>query len=81
MDRQHQDFEEDLIHRIIELALLEDKVQDDVTTNSLLDYDRVVTARVTAKEEGIISGIPVFTAVFRAVDPGIGITVLRGDGS
>jgi nicotinate-nucleotide pyrophosphorylase (carboxylating) len=79
MDKQYQDFEEDLIRRIIELALLEDKVQDDVTTNSLLDYDREVTARVTAKEEGIISGIPVFAAVFQAVDPGIVITVFKGD--
>jgi nicotinate-nucleotide pyrophosphorylase (carboxylating) len=81
MDKQeNQTFAEDLICRIIELALVEDRVRDDVTTNSLLGYDREVTARVTAKENGIISGTQVFSAVFQTLDPGIKIKVFKGDG-
>lgn len=67
--------------QIIRLALSEDKVRNDVTTNSLLDYDREVTARVTAKEDGIISGTGVFTDTFQMVDPGISVLVLKEDGS
>jgi nicotinate-nucleotide pyrophosphorylase (carboxylating) len=67
--------------QIIRLALSEDKVQDDITTNSLLDYDRDVTARVTAKEDGIISGTAVFTDTFQIVDAGISVEVLKGDGT
>ncbi|NIM16865.1 MAG: carboxylating nicotinate-nucleotide diphosphorylase [Candidatus Aminicenantes bacterium] len=81
MDRQkNQTFAEDLIRQIIELALVEDRARDDVTTNSLLDYDREVTARVTAKEDGIISGIQVFSAAFQTLDPGIKIKVFKEDG-
>lgn len=67
--------------QIIRLALSEDKVLEDITTNSLLEYDREVTARVTAKAEGIISGTGVFTDTFRIVDEGVSVEVLKGDGS
>jgi nicotinate-nucleotide pyrophosphorylase (carboxylating) len=68
-----------LMQRLIDLALEEDKVTEDVTTNSLLSFDREVFARVSAKEEGIISGVPVFIAVFQTVDPAIKIKVIKGD--
>jgi nicotinate-nucleotide pyrophosphorylase (carboxylating) len=67
--------------RLIEMALLEDRVREDVTTNSLLEFDRYVTARVTAKEDGIISGTHVFIETFHAVDPAVNIQVFKGDGS
>lgn len=70
-----------LTERIIQLALLEDNVQQDVTTNSLEEFDRPVTARVTTKEDGIISGTDIFTRTFRAVDPNVAVEVLKGDGS
>ncbi|HLP46178.1 MAG TPA: carboxylating nicotinate-nucleotide diphosphorylase [Candidatus Kapabacteria bacterium] len=76
-----QAFEESLTKQIINLALAEDKVWEDVTTNSLLDYDAQVTASVTAKEEGIISGTGVFTAVFQTIDPQITVKILKDDGS
>lgn len=69
-----------LTERIIQLALLEDNVQQDVTTNSLEEFDRPVTARVTAKENGIISGTDIFTQTFHAVDPGVTVKVLKDDG-
>jgi nicotinate-nucleotide pyrophosphorylase (carboxylating) len=74
-------FEEALMHEIINLALVEDRVREDVTTNALGEYDRNVTATVTAKENGIISGTGVFTAAFKTVDPGLEVNVRKGDGS
>jgi nicotinate-nucleotide pyrophosphorylase (carboxylating) len=74
-------FEERLMREIINLALAEDRVQEDVTTNSLKDYDNQVTAAVIAKENGIISGTGVFITTFITVDPVISINVFKGDGS
>jgi nicotinate-nucleotide pyrophosphorylase (carboxylating) len=75
-----QTFEtEKLTQQIIDLALTEDRVHDDVTTNSLLDYDRKVTAHVTAKANGVISGIDVFIAAFHTVDPEVTVKVLKDD--
>lgn len=78
---KEQQFEEQLMQEIINLALAEDRVRDDVTTNSLKDYDNQVTAVVIAKEKGIISGTGVFIATFITVDPVISINVFKGDGS
>lgn len=76
-----QPLEEQLMQEIINLALTEDRVRDDVTTNSLKDYDNQVTAAVIAKENGIISGTGAFITTFITVDPLISINVFKGDGS
>jgi nicotinate-nucleotide pyrophosphorylase (carboxylating) len=76
-----QRFEEQLMQEIINLALAEDRVREDVTTNSLKDYDNQVTAAVIAKENGIISGTGVFIATLITVDPTISVNVFKGDGS
>jgi nicotinate-nucleotide pyrophosphorylase (carboxylating) len=78
---KEQPLEERLMQEIINLALAEDRARDDVTTNSLKDYDNQVTAAVIAKENGIISGTGVFIATFITVDPVISINVFKGDGS
>ena len=79
MDDQQQ-YEEHLMQEIIDLALKEDHVSRDVTTNSLLEYDNPVLATVTAKEAGVISGIQPFIATFKTVDAGTSVKVLAGDG-
>lgn len=78
---QGQPFEDNLSQTLINLALSEDKAWDDVTTDSLLDYDAQVTAGVAAKEDGIISGTGIFTAVFHTIDPQVNIKILKEDGS
>lgn len=75
-----QTFEEKLLQEIVMLALWEDMVPKDVTTNSLMEYDRKVTAEVTAKEEGVISGIEAFTAAFQTIFPEVSVRVFKGDG-
>lgn len=74
-------FTRELTRRIITLALEEDRVENDVTTNSLLECDNNVCAHVTAKEEGVVSGTGVFCAVFNTVDPLIHVTIVKSDGS
>jgi len=73
-------FEEDLMVEIIQLALAEDKARQDITTWALLEYDRLVSARVIAKANGIISGIDVFTRTFQILDDTVSFQVQRGDG-
>ncbi|MGE5342798.1 MAG: carboxylating nicotinate-nucleotide diphosphorylase [Candidatus Omnitrophota bacterium] len=73
--------EYELTQQLIQMALSEDQVTEDVTTHALLEFDRRVTASVTAKEDGILSGTGVFTDVFHHIDPGVQIRVLTPDGS
>ncbi|MCP4216700.1 MAG: carboxylating nicotinate-nucleotide diphosphorylase [bacterium] len=80
MSDKNKEFQKRLIDSLIGLALEEDKIWDDVTTNGLLDYDAPVAADVTAKEAGVISGTGVFKSVFQRVDPEISIRVFKGDG-
>ncbi len=75
-----QTFEEKIMQEIVLLALWEDKVREDVTTNSLMEYDRKVTAEVTTKEAGVISGIQVFTAAFQTIFPEVSVRVFKGNG-
>jgi nicotinate-nucleotide pyrophosphorylase (carboxylating) len=70
-----------ITRQLIELALMEDRVNEDVTTLSLLDCDRTVSAHVTAKQDGVISGVDVFTHTFKAVDPGVDVIAIKTDGS
>lgn len=69
-----------ILKEMVGLALDEDRVNEDVTTLSLLEFDRDVTAAVTAKADGIISGTGVFLLVFETVDPGVTVTAIKGDG-
>lgn len=76
----YMDFKEKIIYELVKLAILEDRIEDDVTTDSLIEYDQKIVAQVIAKENGIISGIDVFKKTFNMVDPEININVFAGDG-
>ena len=71
----------DLKRRIVLLALEEDEVSNDVTTNSLSEFDSDITAVVIAKEEGVISGTGMFILTFMEVDPSVKIKILKEDGA
>lgn len=66
---------------LIQLALAEDRVDDDVTTRSLAEFDSPARAVVTAKAPGVISGCGAFVAVMAAIDPQVRVEILRGDGT
>jgi len=75
------DLERACLKKIILLALAEDRVEADVTTNSLLNFDGPARAEVRAKAAGVISGTGVFEKTMRTVDPDLQITVAKADGA
>ncbi|HOU15769.1 MAG TPA: quinolinate synthase NadA [Anaerolineae bacterium] len=65
---------------LIELAVAEDIGPGDATSTSTLDPRVPLHGRITAKERGVIAGLPVVEAVFRRVDPAIVFTPRVADG-
>ncbi len=74
------DLEHRCLKKIVRLALEEDRVVDDVTTNSLAALDKRARAELRAKEAGVISGIEAFALTMHEVDPELEIAVFAGDG-
>ena len=69
------------VEEIIDLALAEDLVKNDVTTDALISGDQQGTGIIVAKEEGILAGIGAANQVFHRVDPELKVESLRVDGS
>ena len=75
------DFERECLRKIVRLALAEDRVDCDVTTDSLREYDGPAAARVIAKAAGVISGLEAFVETFRMIDDAVVCRIHRADGS
>jgi nicotinate-nucleotide pyrophosphorylase (carboxylating) len=69
------------IQSIIALALNEDHVLNDVTSQSIVPEGLMVSARLMAKAEGILAGIDIFTAVFHKISPDLLVEIMIRDGS
>ncbi len=54
---------------VLELALREDIGSGDVTTDSVVPEDAVLTGEIRAKGAGVVSGMGLSRAVFRKLDP------------
>ncbi len=65
--------------QIIEMSLLEDLGQGDVTTDPIFT-DQQTSAKLIAKETGIIAGVEVFNQVFATVDEAVEISWKVADG-
>ncbi len=52
----------------------------DITSNAIIDKEEG-EALITAKSEGVISGISAFRRVFELIDPTLRVTLLKKDGS
>ncbi len=57
--------------RLIEAALAEDAARNDRTAQACVPADAAGRARITAKADGVLSGVQVAARVFAAVDAGI----------
>lgn len=64
---------------IIKLSILEDLKDGDVTTDPIFK-NQITTAKLIAKEDGLIAGVQVFTEVFKQVDNKIEIEWNIADG-
>lgn len=78
---------EELVERLIDLAIDEDVYTGDVTTDSIIPESTSAVATMTAKADGVISGLPVVEKVFRRFQKDVvfkplvhdGDTVRKGD--
>jgi nicotinate-nucleotide pyrophosphorylase (carboxylating) len=68
------------VERVVYEALAEDLGAGDPTTESLLDHGASCTASLLLKEPGIVCGLPLVSAVFRALDKGVRIVSAQQDG-
>jgi nicotinate-nucleotide pyrophosphorylase (carboxylating) len=71
---------EEEIAAVIRAGLAEDAPGGDVTTVHLFDAEDRGAARLVAKADGVIAGLPVFGAVFRAIDPSFVVEARVQDG-
>lgn len=78
---------EELVDRLIDLAIDEDIASGDVTTDSIIPESTAAVATMTAKADGVISGLPIVEKVFRRFQKDIvfkprvhdGDSVCKGD--
>lgn len=71
---------EQLIDRLIDLAIEEDIATGDVTTDSIVPESSVAVATMKAKADGVISGMGIVEKVFRRFQPDMEFTPLMHDG-
>jgi nicotinate-nucleotide pyrophosphorylase (carboxylating) len=64
----------------VRAALAEDAPWGDVTSESLIPEDARATARLVAREPGVLSGAEVFSAAMTITDPSIAVTLFFADG-
>jgi nicotinate-nucleotide pyrophosphorylase (carboxylating) len=69
------------VQAIIRLALDEDVGRGDITTESTVSPDALARAEIIQKTPGVVCGLPVVEAVFRALDPRVCVAGLVEEGS
>jgi nicotinate-nucleotide pyrophosphorylase (carboxylating) len=68
------------VERLVHAALAEDLGAGDRTSESVVDGAATATAAVLLKEPGVVCGLSVVAAVFRAVDPDVRLVARATDG-
>lgn len=71
---------DDTALRLIDAALAEDKGAGDWTTRWIVPARTKGRARIVAKEDGVIAGLGVASAVFLRLDPRVELNALKSDG-
>ena len=69
-----------LIDEVIVRALREDMPMGDLTTDSTIPEAQEASARIIAKEDGVIAGLPVFMRVFTLLDSRASFNLLVEEG-
>jgi len=70
-----------LVEEIVLRALREDAPHGDITTRAVVDADSRASARIVARAEAVVAGLPVAEAVFKAVDSRTTFSALAAEGS
>ena len=69
-----------VIDALVRAALEEDGAHDDVTTRVLVLLGQWGAGAIVAKDDGIVSGLPVAAAAMTALDPEVAVDTLVADG-
>jgi nicotinate-nucleotide pyrophosphorylase (carboxylating) len=69
------------LRRLAKNALKEDQAWQDVTTAALVPPEQKGRGIIIAREEGVLAGLPMAEAVFKAVDPSLQWRPLAAEGS
>ena len=77
----HFPLDEAALTALVKIALDEDQAFNDITTNATVPANRQSRVRIVAREHGVIAGIPLAVAAFRALDPTLSVRVESDDGS
>jgi nicotinate-nucleotide pyrophosphorylase (carboxylating) len=77
----HFPFDEEVLKTIVRVALEEDRAHEDVTTIGTVLSTRHTRARLVARRQGVLAGIPLALAAFRLLDARIEIRVDAEDGT
>lgn len=67
------------VERLVQDALVEDRAFEDITTIATLVSDRHARARLVARGDGVLAGLPLATATFCAMDEKVSIRIDRED--
>ena len=66
---------------LVRAALEEDRVFEDVTTLATVPDDARAAARMVARAEGVIAGLPLAVVAFHLINPDVEVHVVAWDGS
>jgi nicotinate-nucleotide pyrophosphorylase (carboxylating) len=69
------------VKQIIELALVEDHVENDITSRLVIPENLTASASLEVKAYGVLAGIDVFESVFQMVDNTLDIEIRMNDGT
>jgi len=69
------------LRRLAKEALKEDQAWQDATTGALVPPEQKGGGVIVARDEGVLAGLPVAEAVFKAVDPSLQWQPLAAEGS
>jgi nicotinate-nucleotide pyrophosphorylase (carboxylating) len=70
-----------VLARVVEQALSEDVGSGDLTTDAIVPADTRRRARLLLQQPGVVSGVPVAEAVFRALDSDVSVRALAPEGA
>ena len=71
----------DTLERVVQAALAEDVGEGDVTTEATVAENAIGSAQLLVKEPGVVCGLEVAEAVFRALDPDVRFDTLVEEGT
>ncbi|AFL87827.1 nicotinate-nucleotide pyrophosphorylase (carboxylating) [Terriglobus roseus DSM 18391] len=71
----------ELIERVVRMALDEDAPWGDITSETLIPADALVTAQLVAREDGVLCGAEIFAAAMVMCDSGIVVEFAVEDAS